>query len=285
LPNKTIFDIIIVEMKQKTIQSPVMLEGIGIHSGKLSRVIFSPAKAGDGFLFKSCGSLARLSGRLVVSTGRGTSLLINGQTVSVIEHALAALSGLNIFNAVIELFGSEFPALDGSSLPYVEAFEKTGVLDLPADQVFLEVKDSIILREKDRWISIEPCSSASVSYSGEFNVIGRQSFTYNYADNNFKSSLSPARTFGYQEELEHLKKNGLGLGASPDNALAISKTGYINQPRFENEPARHKALDIVGDLALLCRPIKGKISAHMSGHSLNIALLNKLEDLYGNGHQ
>lgn len=267
-------------MKQKSIKNEFSLSGIGIHSGERSKATIKPMQAGSGIVFVQNGIVIPASLKSVASTMRGTVLINGSAQVHTVEHLLAAIYGLGIDNLLIELQGVEIPILDGSAAPYVEALTKAGVVSQDKDKKNINIRSPLEIRDGEKFIKVEPSPHFIVSFEGDFQFIGMQKYNFSDENNNFTSDIAPARTFGYVEELESLKKQGLGQGASPDNALVLSKDGYVNAPRFEDEPARHKILDIIGDLALLCRPIKGKITGFKCGHKINIELARKLEDTY-----
>jgi len=258
--------------KQKTIKKDFTLSGIGIHSGESCAATFRPAEADSGiyFIYRR-GKIPALI-KYVTRSDRGTT--VSG--IRVTEHALAAAAGLGIDNLEIELSNSELPILDGSALPYVSAFKNSGILEQNNDKIPLYLKEQIEIKGDSASIKIIPFDGFKAHFMIDFPCIGKQTFVFS---DNFEAEIAPARTFGLIEELEHLKSRGLARGASLENALAIGRDGFINQPRFPDEPVRHKILDLIGDLALVGRPIKGEIFAVKSGHRLNVELARRLFDL------
>jgi UDP-3-O-[3-hydroxymyristoyl] N-acetylglucosamine deacetylase len=259
-------------MKQKTISQPFTLSGIGIHSGKDTTVKVSPAPADHGIIFlKNNKKVPAQVGR-VKKTKRGTSL----DGIAVTEHFLAAAYGLGLDNLAVEVRGDELPILDGSALPLAEAFEQAGIIEQAAEKQPLSTYQPINLKDGDASLEVRPYRGFKVDFMVDFPVAGESRLSFDLIQWDFKKEIAPARTFGYIEEYELLKQQGLGLGASMENALVLSRDGYLNTPRFKDELVRHKILDLLGDLALLGRPIEAEIKAVRSGHKLNIELVRRL---------
>lgn len=252
-------------MKQRSIKKGFELQGIGLHSGVSCKINVSPAKEDTGTILNS----KKATVENVSNTNRGTTVA----GVAVTEHFLAAAYGLGIDNLLVEIEGGEFPALDGSALPYVEALEKAGIVELAADKNFIKLKFPVEAGDKETWLKARPCNGFRVHFMVDFLGIGEQNFVF---EDQFETGIAPARTVGYLKEHEALKKQGLALGASLDNALVIGKDGYLNKPRFPDEIVRHKILDLIGDLALLGRPLEAEIFAQKSGHRHNIELVRRI---------
>ena len=254
--------------KQQTIKSSFSLSGISIHSGKDCTATFRPAKTNSGIYFIYQGKKFEALIKNLGSTQRETCI---GE-VKLVEHILAAAYGLGIDNLEIELSHFEAPILDGSAAPFLEAFKNTGIIEQEAKKSFLIISKILSVSEGDSSLEIRPYNGFKINFMVEFPMIGRQTLEYN---GNFEA-IAAARTFGYLSEFEALKAKNLALGASIENALVVGPNGYLNTPRYPDEPVRHKILDLIGDLALLGRPIKGEISAVKSGHKLNSELVKKL---------
>ncbi|MFA4905787.1 MAG: UDP-3-O-acyl-N-acetylglucosamine deacetylase [Candidatus Margulisiibacteriota bacterium] len=257
-------------MKRQTIKSPVSLTGKGLHSGKLSTVTFRPSPENTGLIFSYKGFPIPALAENVTDTIRGTTL----GKIKLVEHVLAAVSGLGIDDLIIELDENEPPALDGSAKLFYAALDSAGRVELSAEKSFVKINREFLVEEAGASLRLSPFDGFAVHFMIEFPVIGRQEFTYN---GDF-ASIAEARTFGYLSELENLKKKGLARGASLENSLAVGQDGYANPPRFPDEPVRHKVLDLVGDLALVGFPIRGKIEAIRSGHKLNVALARRIRE-------
>jgi UDP-3-O-[3-hydroxymyristoyl] N-acetylglucosamine deacetylase / 3-hydroxyacyl-[acyl-carrier-protein] dehydratase len=291
--------------KQRTIGKTVSLSGKGLHSGAEVKVTFKPAPENHGYIFKRIDleNQPAISGLAehVVHTDRGTTLEESGVKVYTTEHALAAVYGLGIDNILIEVDGPEMPILDGSSKYFLEALSDAGVVEQEAEKNYLVIQKKITFRdeENDLEISIYPDDKFSVDVHIDYNskVLG-----YQYASikdiSEFEKEIAPCRTFVFLHELEILLKNNLIKGGDLENAIIIMdrkvsqeeldrlaelfKKPKVNvQPEgvlnnldlyFSNEPARHKLLDVIGDLALVGRPIKGKVVARKPGHYANTEL-------------
>ena len=259
-------------MKQKTIAKEFSLAGIGLHSGKPASLFFSPAPPNSGIYFIKANHKIPARAGQVKATRRGTSL----DGIAVVEHLLAAAGGLGIDNLQIEIKGDELPVMDGSALPYVEALEKAGLVEQKENTDPLILKRPLKVVENQASLLALPFHGFKIDFMVDFKVIGQQCFVFEAAPGAFKKEIAAARTFGYLEEYELLKEQGLARGASFENALVLGKDGYLNTPRFPDELVRHKILDLIGDLSLLGRPLRAEIRARGSGHKLNIELVRRL---------
>jgi UDP-3-O-acyl N-acetylglucosamine deacetylase len=259
-------------MKQKTIRKSFCLSGIGLHSGADSSLFFSPAPPNTGIVFIKNGKEIAAHISKVKETRRGTFI----EGISVVEHLLSAAYGLGIDNLRIEIKGDEAPAMDGSALPYVESLRAAGIIEQQEAKNFLAVDLPLKVIEDEASLEVLPYSGFKVNFSVDFPGIGNQHCHFDLKNGSFEKEVAPARTFGYIDEYELLKEQGLARGASFENALVIGKDGYINNPRFPDELVRHKVLDLIGDLALLGRPLQAEIIAVKSGHKLNIELVRRL---------
>lgn len=259
-------------MKQKTIAQAFSLSGHSLHSGAKSTLFVSPAPPDSGIYFIKEGKRIPALVRHVRETRRGTSL----DGIAVIEHFLAATFALGIDNLQVEIKGEELPAMDGSALPYVEAFEQCGAVEQTAEKAPLIIERPVRVAQGDSLLEALPHHGFQVDFMVDFPGAGGQRRLFDLRQGNFKEEIAPARTFGYIEEYEMLKQSGLARGASFENALVLGKDGYVNPPRFPDEIVRHKILDLLGDLALIGRPIEAKINALRSGHRLNVELARRL---------
>ncbi|MFC1568074.1 UDP-3-O-acyl-N-acetylglucosamine deacetylase [Candidatus Margulisiibacteriota bacterium] len=259
-------------MKQKTVAKTFSLSGIGIHSGTKTSMSVSPALANSGIVFIKDNKQVPALASQVKETRRGTCL----DGIAVTEHFLAAAYALGLDNLLVEIKGDELPIMDGSALPFVEAFEAAGITELSADKGPLSIHQSIHLSSGDASLSIHPYHGFKVDFMVNFPVAGELRLSFDLNKGDFKKEIASARTFGYIEEYELLKEQGLAQGASFENALVLGQDGYLNTPRFKDELVRHKVLDLIGDLALLGRPLEAEIKAVRSGHELNIELVRRL---------
>ena len=272
-------------MRRKTIKLSFELDGIALHSGINSSVKFVPAAAGTGIIFvrTDLPSAPVISARAenVSETTRGTTLAAGNASVMVIEHIMAAVSALGITDIRIEMSCAEPPAMDGSALPFFSALKKSGMAALDGDIAPLTLDTELVLEDGGSVVRACPSDRFAVGFVIDFpgTPVGRQEFGVDISEASFEKEIAPARTFGFLSEIEELKKRGLALGASTDNALAVGPAGYANKPRFENEAVRHKILDLVGDLALAGRPVIAHILADRSNHRLNTALARALSKI------
>ncbi len=297
---------------QHTIKAPVTVSGVGLHTGVTSNMTFQPAKPNHGIKFQRTDlegqPIVEADVDYVVDLSRGTTLEKDGARVNTVEHTLAALVGLEIDNILIQLDGPEPPIMDGSSRMFIDALEDVGLEEQNAQRLFFEVPESVFHREGDRNVEIAalPLDDYRVTVMVDYNspVLGSQHASLNeMAD--FKEEISDSRTFCFLHELEHLYKNNLIKGGDLSNAIVVvdrkvapneldyladmlgkpkveaREEGILNnvELRWKNEPARHKLLDVVGDLALVGRPLKAQILAARPGHAANVAFAKKLKKL------
>ncbi len=255
----------------RTIKKAVSLGGVGIHSGAPSKITFLPSNSGEVF-FVFEGKRIKPLAHFVTDTKRGTTI----KNISVVEHVLSAINGLGISSLEIALTASEPPVMDGSAKPFVEALLSAEIVEIDGFRPLLEIKKPIRVFDDFSSIEVVPFNGFEVNFMVDFPIIGSQSFDYK---GNYGQEIAPARTFGFVKELEKLKALGLALGANIDNALAIGDEGYVNEPRFKDEPVRHKILDIIGDLFLCGKEIRGRVIAKKSSHKLNVELAKILENL------
>ncbi len=260
-------------MMQQTIVQPIELSGVAIHSGQNTKIKLLPADEDYGIRFINNGEETLASIDNLVSTKRGTSL----KGISVTEHLLAAIYGLGLDNLKIEVGGEEIPNLDGSALPFVIAIKQAGITQQNREKNIYKIQQAIQVADATASLEALPYNGFKVDFMVNFPAVGEQKISFELGQMDFSAEIAPARTFGYIEEHEALKKAGLGRGATEQNVLILSQKGYVNQPRFADEPVRHKVLDLIGDLALLGQPIWGHFKAVKSGHKLNTELLRRLK--------
>ncbi|MBL8551128.1 MAG: UDP-3-O-acyl-N-acetylglucosamine deacetylase [Hyphomonadaceae bacterium] len=278
---------------QHTIAGPVLCAGVGVHSGAHVRVAMKPAPANHGVVFvrsdipdtaKSGDNRIPASGANLGGTHLATSLRNEaGVEVATIEHLLAACAGLEIDNLVVELDGPEMPILDGSSAPFVRLLEQAGRRAQSAPRRLVRILEPIeVVTDYGRAALLpDPASdllTLDVTISYRDPVIGAQNLVLPLTPETFARDLAPARTFGFMSDLERMRAAGRGQGASLDNCVVIEDGRVINEGglRFADEFARHKMLDVVGDLALVGGPIAGRYLAERPGHALNALLVRAL---------
>ncbi|MFT6072342.1 MAG: UDP-3-O-[3-hydroxymyristoyl] N-acetylglucosamine deacetylase [Alphaproteobacteria bacterium] len=272
--------------KQKTLIKPVSISGIGLHTNEQITLTLRPAAANSGIIFRRIDlpapeSLILAHFDTVTETQLGTVISNNaGHKISTIEHLMAAISANGIDNLIIDCNGNEVPVMDGSSEPFMALIADSGVKTLDAPKKYIRILKDITVREGDKFATISPFDGFKMKFEIEFasSVIGYQAFESDFSQSFFQSELASARTFGFIEEVEMLKKMGLARGGSLDNAIVIEKDTILNETglRFDDEFVRHKMLDAVGDLALAQYPIIGAYHGYKSGHGLNNQLLHAL---------
>ena len=296
---------------QRTINEEGNLEGIGLHTGKKSKLKFVPAVINHGIKFQRIDldgmPIIDADVNNVIAVERGTTIKQNDATISTVEHLLAAIVGLQIDNILIQIDGEEIPILDGSSKYFIECLEKCGLKTQDAARKYIEISEKITYNDEENnvEISIYPHNDYRITSMVDYNseILGSQHYTLNQISN-FKKDVSDARTFCFLHEIEDLFKKNLIKGGDLDNAIVIvdkvidekklkeisqllgkknikvDKQGILNniKLKYNNEPARHKLLDIVGDLALVGRPIKGHIIAARPGHKSNIEFAKILKN-------
>ncbi len=273
-------------MFQKTLKGAIEFSGIGLHTGVHSTVRILPESSDRGISFIRVdipdSPRIKASAANVVDTLYATTLGRNGATVSTVEHLLAALYGMGIDNALIEVDGPEIPIMDGSAADFVEMIETVGLRRLKALKKYLVVKRPIEVRSSNGSVVLLPSKDRefSIDYSIDFShpVLGSQSFRRLFSRQLFKKELVHARTFGFLSDVETLRANGLAKGGSLENAVVIGEKEILNEEglRYPDEFVRHKVLDIMGDISLLGAPVIGHLKARRSGHSLNHRLVKKV---------
>jgi UDP-3-O-[3-hydroxymyristoyl] N-acetylglucosamine deacetylase len=275
-----------VGARQTTLASEISLTGTGVHSGAPVSITLCPAEGDTGIRFVLCNGDAE--GTEIAAAPRsvtGVTLCTvlgdgNGASIATVEHLLAALSGLGVDNAVIEIDSSEVPIMDGSAARFVEAIDEAGLTELEAPRRFLKVLKRIAVEDAGAFGEFTPNNGFHLDVEIDFDspLIGSQRIALDVNPGSFRRELSRARTFGFMKDVERLWAAGLALGASLENTVAIGDDRVINREglRFSDEFVRHKALDAVGDLALAGAPILGSFRSYRGGHRLNALVLKAL---------
>jgi UDP-3-O-acyl N-acetylglucosamine deacetylase len=269
-------------VQQRTIQHSIILYGTGLHSGKKSGMSLEPLPPDSGihFVGVSGGPAVPAHVDFVDSTGFATTLKSGGSSVQTIEHLMSALHALGISNLLVKC-NEEVPILDGSSLEFLKAIREVGVCEQSGEWYAITPPERIIYDNGTEQISIEPADRLTVEYYLNYPApLGEQELVYtHHSIEHYEKEISPARTFGFVQDVGYLQAKGLAQGGRMDNFILYGKDGALNQSlRFENEAVRHKILDAIGDLYLLGRPLQAKITARMTGHSDNIGLLELVRD-------
>ncbi|MEA5536303.1 UDP-3-O-acyl-N-acetylglucosamine deacetylase [Crocosphaera sp. XPORK-15E] len=269
-----------------TIEKGFTLSGIGLHSGATTQVTILPAKSGEGRYFVRVDlpekPIIPAQVSSVKQTTLSTELGSNNATIRTVEHLLAALVGCGIENARIEIDGPEVPLLDGSAKNWVDAIIKSGLK--PSEIVpGSPINEPIWVRDGDAFVAALPASEMRFTYGIDFpyKAIGNQWISWNQKKESFSEFIAPARTFGFADQIEQLKQAGLIKGGNLENALVCDRNGWVNPPlRFENEPVRHKLLDLVGDLSLLGTIPQAHFLAYKASHKLHVELAKKIKEIY-----
>jgi UDP-3-O-[3-hydroxymyristoyl] N-acetylglucosamine deacetylase len=270
-------------IKQTTLAAPVETSGVGLHTAVPVHVRLVPAPPDTGYVFIRTdlgGFEIPASVEWVAHCSYATTLMRTGVMLSTVEHLLAALRGGCVDNAYIEVDNLEIPIMDGSAEVFTEMIERAGIVEQEAARRSLLVREKVSIEQGDRHISIEPAGAYEIDCVIDFEhpLIGSQHFRVDVTNGTFGREIAAARTFGFTEEIEALRRANLIRGGSLDNAIVLTQDGMLNETslRFTDEFVRHKILDIIGDLALLGMPILGRVTAHKSGHILHAALMTKL---------
>lgn len=268
--------------QQLTIQHPVEIEGIGLHTAVRSRLRLVPAPADTGIVFRRVDlDNFEIPARVenVARVSYATSLMKQGVLISTTEHLLAALYCFGIDNIYVELDALELPILDGSSKPFIDLLANAGTRRLRRQRRYIHVVKPLEFSDGDRRIGIYPADEFRIHCFVDYHhpAAGPQEIEMSVDRESFSRELAPARTFTFVKELLALQKMGLIRGGSLANAIVMDDTTILNGPlRFPDEFGRHKALDLIGDLALIGRPLQARIEAHKAGHALHTQLVTRL---------
>jgi len=266
-----------------TLAGIISREGIGLHSGEKTRVTISPyEKEGYYVSFRDKpNEIFKLTQDLIGSTMLCTAVKLGGRNLYTIEHLLSSMAGCGLSYIHIEVDGKEIPLLDGSAIQWVRDFEEVGIKKAPRpDNFFREINKSIILNKEGSVIAATPSEKTTIisTISFSYKAIGNQTFVIDLNPKSFVEMIAPARTFGFKDQFQELSELGLIKGGSLENALVCDGDGWVNPPlRFDNEPIRHKILDLIGDLALVGLP-KAQILVYKGSHSLNALLASSLKN-------
>jgi UDP-3-O-[3-hydroxymyristoyl] N-acetylglucosamine deacetylase len=268
---------------ETTIERPVSTAGVGLHHGVAVRMELLPAPAGTGIVFVRSDLEdfeVPASWKYVTRVSYATSLMRQGVLVSTTEHLLSVLYSMGIDNAYVRLDNLEVPILDGSGRPFVELLEAAGIRRLRRRRRYLRVRRPVTVEAPGKRVSILPADRFLLSCDVFFDhpMVGRQRLELEVTPETYALEIAPARTFGFAHELDKMRDMGLIRGASLANAVCFDASGVMNPEglRFPDECCRHKALDLIGDLALLGRPLLGHVVAERAGHAMHFALVSRL---------
>jgi UDP-3-O-[3-hydroxymyristoyl] N-acetylglucosamine deacetylase len=273
-------------LRQRTLKSLTQVTGVGLHTGQKIRMVLRPAQPETGIVFRRIDlepvSDIRASAEAVGETRLSSCLVQGAARVYTVEHLMSALSGLGVDNVFVDLDGPEVPIMDGSAAPFAFLIQAAGIEEQAAPKRFIRIRKRVEVADGDKWARLDPFNGYKLSFSIVFNhpVIEKsnQSVTVDFAHTSYLKEIARARTFGFMQDVEQLREDGLALGGGLDNAVVLDEYRVLNAEglRFGDEFIRHKVLDAIGDLYLLGNPLLGAFSAHKSGHALNNRLLREL---------
>ncbi len=273
-------------VKQRTLKNIVRATGVGVHSGEKVFITLRPAAANIGIVFRrvDLDPVVEIpaSVKFIGDTSLCTSLTRDGVRIATVEHLLSALAGLGIDNLYVDITSPELPIMDGSAGPFIFLIQSAGIQEQRAAKKFVRIKKRIKVKDDDKWALMEPYDGFKVNFSIDFDHpifnADNQSACFDFSSTSYVKEVSRARTFGFLSDYEYIRKNNLALGASLDNAVVLDEFKIVNQDglRYDDEPVKHKILDVIGDLYLLGHSVIGAFSGYKSGHALNSLLLHKL---------
>jgi UDP-3-O-[3-hydroxymyristoyl] N-acetylglucosamine deacetylase len=268
---------------ESTIQRPVEVSGVGLHTGVPVKIRILPAPVSTGLVFLRTdldNFPIPASWRHVAKVSYATSLMRQSVLISTTEHLLSTFYSLGIDNAFIEIDNLEVPILDGSGMPFVQMIREAGLRQYRRKRRYLRIRRPITVEDKGKRITILPDDHFRLTCDVAFDhpMVGRQGLEMEVTPEKYADEIAPARTFGFEYELAQMRDMGLIRGASLDNAVCFDRTGVLNPGglRFSDEPCRHKALDLIGDLALLGKPLLGHVIAERAGHAMHAALVTRI---------
>ncbi len=273
-------------LRQHTLRGSVSVSGIGLHSGRRAQLTLRPAAPNTGVVFRrmDLDGESEVPARydFIVDTLRGTTLGSGRATAATVEHLLSALAGLGVDNVWVDLDGPEVPALDGSASAFVLLIEEAGLEQQESLRSYIRVLEEVRVEQGRHWAALAPGEGFSLHYEGDFAhpafARGGLAHSLEFSSSAYIEQISRARTFGFLSEVAAMRKHGLALGGSLQNAVVFDRYRAMNEGglRYSNEPIRHKLLDAVGDLYLLGRPLIGRFHCFGSGHALNARLIQEL---------
>jgi len=273
-------------VKQRTLKNPVTVTGVGLHSGEKVMLGLRPAPANAGIVFRRVDikPAAEICARadLVHDTRLSTCMEQDGVRIATIEHLMSALAGLGVDNAYVDLDSAEVPIMDGSAGTFVFLLQSAGIQEQSAAKKFIRVKKTIEVIQGDKWVRFEPYHGYRLTFTIDFAhpvfADAKQHVVVDLGEESYVRDISRARTFGFMQDVEYMRAQGLALGGSLDNAIVMDDYRVLNADglRFDDEFVKHKVLDAIGDLYLLGHPLIGAFSGYKSGHALNNALLREM---------
>ena len=273
-------------LKQRTLKKKVSATGVGLHNGVKVELTLLPAAIDSGIVFRRTDLPGmpeiQATPDAVSDTRMCSALEKNGARVATVEHLMSALAGLGVDNVIVEVNASEIPIMDGSSGPFIFLLQSAGIVEQAAAKKFMRIIKNVEIVEQDKWAKFEPYHGFKMDFTIDFAHPvfegSGNNVKIDFADNSYISEISRARTFGFMHEVEYLRANGLARGGSLDNAIVLDEFRVLNTDglRYEDEFAKHKVLDAIGDLYMLGHPLLGAFTAYKSGHGLNNQLIRAL---------
>lgn len=274
-------------LKQRTLKKVVSATGVGLHNGEKVTLTLKPAAIDTGIVFKRSdlpgAPEIHATPDAVRDTRMCSALEQNGARVATVEHLMSALAGLGVDNIIVEVSASEIPIMDGSAGPFIFLLQQAGIVEQNAPKKFIKIKKLVEVKDGDKWVRFEPYHGFKMDFTIDFAhpvfENSGQNVKIDFKDNNYIKEISRARTFGFMHEVEYLRANGLARGGSLDNAIVLDEFRVLNNDglRYDDEFAKHKVLDAIGDLYMLGHPLLGAFTAYKSGHGLNNQLLRALQ--------
>ncbi len=273
-------------IKQRTLKNIVRATGVGLHTGEKVYLTLRPAAPNSGIIFRRVDLNPvvdiKADPYAVGDTRLSSCLERDGARVQTVEHLMSALAGLGIDNVYVDLTSGEVPIMDGSASPFVFLLQSAGIEEQPAAKKFIRIKKPVEVKQGDKWVKFEPYNGFRVDFSIDFRhpvfAHSNKRVVVDFEHTSYIKEVSRARTFGFMQDVENMRSQGLALGGSLDNAIVMDEYRVLNSDglRYEDEFVKHKALDAIGDLYLLGHPVIGAYSAYKSGHALNNQLLRQL---------
>ena len=273
-------------IRQRTLKNVISATGVGLHTGEKVYMTLRPAAVDTGIVFRRVDLPQvvdiKATPYAVGDTRLASCLQKDGASIGTVEHLMSALSGLGVDNAYIDLSAPEVPIMDGSAGPFVFLLQSAGIEEQNAAKRFIRILKTVEVKEGDKWVRLEPYNGFKIDLAIEFNhpVFDRtrQTVRIDFSSTSFIKEVSRARTFGFMQDVESMRSQGLALGGSLDNAIVMDEYRILNNDglRYDDEFVKHKALDAIGDLYLLGHPLIGAFSGFKSGHALNNQLLRAL---------
>jgi UDP-3-O-[3-hydroxymyristoyl] N-acetylglucosamine deacetylase len=273
-------------VKQRTLKNSVSVTGVGLHSGEKVTLGLRPAPVNTGIVFRRVDvkpvEEIRARPDMVHDTRLSTCMEQNGVRVATVEHLMSALAGLGVDNAYVDLDSAEVPIMDGSAGTFIFLLQTAGIVEQSAPKKFIRVKKTVEVTHDDKWVRFDPYHGYKLTFTINFAhpvfASAKQHVTVDLGEESYVRDISRARTFGFMQDVEYMRAQGLALGGSLDNAIVMDDYRVLNADglRFEDEFVKHKVLDAIGDLYMLGYPLIGAFSGFKSGHALNNALVRAL---------